>query len=73
MSEKCDKDTLQALKIAFSYMPNAIEVTQYEYGENYQRVLDHIESVKEILRFNDTDPDEVYGEINPKDSPNSYY
>ncbi|MFT6388885.1 MAG: hypothetical protein ACJAUP_002270 [Cellvibrionaceae bacterium] len=73
MSEKCDLETLNALKIAFSYMPNAIEVTKYEYGENFQRVLDHIDTVKEMLLLNDVDPDEVYGEVNPNNTPNSCY
>ena len=58
---------MHALKIAFSYMPNAIEVTQYEYGERYKVVLEHIETVKEIPLIND-DPDEVYGEIHPAES-----
>jgi hypothetical protein len=29
MTNKIDETTLHALKIAFSYMPNAIEVTRY--------------------------------------------
>jgi hypothetical protein len=66
-------ETLQALKIAFSYMPKAIEVTKYEYGDNYQHVIDHITFVREVLLDNDIDPDEVYGEVNPDDSPNSCY
>ena len=73
MSNKLNSDALQALKIAFSYMPNAIEVTKYEYGDHYQVVLQHIETVKEILLLNDVDPEEVYGEINPELTPNSSY
>lgn len=73
MASKINDDALHALKIAFSYMPKAIEVTKYEYGERYQQVLDHIEAVREILLINDVDPDEVYGEIHPDDSPNSSY
>jgi len=73
MTEKCNPKTLDALKIAYSYMPNAIDVTKYEYGENYKRVLDHIDTVKEILFINDIDPDEVYGEVNPDNTPNSCY
>ncbi|WJG09899.1 penicillin-binding protein [Aliiglaciecola sp. LCG003] len=67
------KDELLALKIAFSYMPQAIEVNKYEYGENYQNILDHIEIVRGVLLENDVDPDEVAGEINPDSSPNSFY
>jgi hypothetical protein len=73
MSEKIDNDALTALKIAFTYMPKAIEVTKYEYGDRYQTVLDHINTVREILLLNDVDPEEVYGEINPDNTPNSTY
>lgn len=73
MSEKINSDALHALKIAFSYMPKAIEVTKYEYGEHFQTVLEHIETVKETLLLNDVDPEEVYGEINPEHTPNSSY
>ena len=73
MTDKINEHALTALKIAFSYMPNAIEVTRYEYGDNYQQVLAHIEAVKEVLIMNDVDPEEVYGDIHPDDSPNSTY
>ncbi|MBU3068605.1 penicillin-binding protein [Aestuariicella sp. G3-2] len=73
MSDKINADALQALKIAFTYMPKAIEVTQYEYGDRYQTVLDHIETVREILLINDVDPEEVHGDIYPDDTPNSSY
>ncbi|MEX2365979.1 MAG: penicillin-binding protein [Pseudohongiellaceae bacterium] len=67
------EDELLALKIAFTYMPKAIEVTKYEYGDRYEKVLEHIETVRECLLENDTDPEEVYGEINPESTPNSTY
>ena len=73
MAERLDKDALMALKIAFSYMPKAIKVTRYEYGERYQAVLNHIEAVREILLINDVDPEEVSGEIDPDNTPNSSY
>ncbi len=73
MNNKINDEALTALKIAFTYMPKAIEVTKYEYGERYQIVLEHIEKVREILLVNDIDPEEVYGEINPKNTPNSSY
>lgn len=66
-------DQLQALKIAFTYMPNKIEVTQYEYGERYQKVLDHIEFVRGVLLDAGVDPDEIPGDINPDGTPNSCY
>lgn len=73
MNEKLNDDTLQALKIAFTYMPKAIEVSKYEYGERHQIVLEHIQLVREALLLNDIDPEEVYGEINPDATPNSSY
>ncbi|MFT6276612.1 MAG: hypothetical protein ACJAZ0_002720 [Halioglobus sp.] len=73
MSEKISQSSLNALKIAFTYMPKSIEVTKFEYGDSYQKVLDHIETVREMLLINDVDPDEVYGEINPENTPNSTY
>ncbi|MBR9910454.1 MAG: penicillin-binding protein [Gammaproteobacteria bacterium] len=73
MNQKMDGDALMALKIAFTYMPKAIEVTKYEYGERYQTVLEHIEKVREALLLNDVDPDEVYGEVDPENTPNSSY
>ncbi len=73
MSEKISQSSLNALKIAFTYMPKSIEVTKFEYGDSYQKVLDHIEVAREMLLINDVDPDEVYGEINPENTPNSTY
>ena len=73
MSEKTNESRLNALKIAFTYMPKSIEVTKYEYGDGYQKVLDHIQTVREVLLVNDIDPEEVYGEINPESTPNSSY
>ena len=73
MSEKISQSSLNALKIAFTYMPKSIEVTKFEYGDSYQKVLDHIEVVREMLLINDVDPDEVYGEINPENTPNPTY
>lgn len=73
MSDKMSPEALTALKIAFTYMPKAIEVTKYDYGERYQVVLEHIETVRETLLLNDVDPEEVYGDINPDITPNSTY
>nr|WP_136250936.1 penicillin-binding protein [Ningiella ruwaisensis] len=66
-------DDLHALKIAFSYMPKAIEVNKYEYGEGYKKILEHIEFVRGCLLDNGVDPDEVAGEINPDSTPKSCY
>jgi hypothetical protein len=70
---KINENALLALKIAFTYMPKAIEVTKYEYGDRYENVLEHIETVRETLLENDVDPEEVYGEIDPDNTPNSSY
>ena len=73
MSDATNEELIQALKIAFCYMPKAIEVNKYEYGDRYQTVLDHIQTVRETLLINEVDPEEVYGEINPDTTPNSSY
>jgi uncharacterized protein (DUF2249 family) len=73
MSEKMNESSLNALKIAFTFMPRVIEVTKYEYGERHQKVLDQIEKVRETLLINDVDPEEVYGEINPETAARSTY
>ncbi|EIK45580.1 hypothetical protein O59_002258 [Cellvibrio sp. BR] len=73
MTNQTNDELIQALKIAFCYMPKAIEVNKYEYGDRYQTVLDHIQTVRETLLINEIDPEEVYGEINPDSTPNSSY
>jgi hypothetical protein len=73
MSDNINEDLLHALKIAFTYMPKAIEVNKYEYGDRFQTVLEHIETVREALLINGVDPEEVYGDINPDSTPNSSY
>ena len=70
---KMNDEQLQALMIAFTYMPKPIEVTRYEYGERYQIVLDQIEAVRNVLLEHDIDPEEVAGDINPDITPNSTY
>lgn len=72
-TDKLSEDALQALKIAYTYMPRAIEVNRFDHRDNYEKVLEHIAAVREILLLNDTDPDEVYDEIDPDQSPNSIY
>lgn len=73
MADKIDSDSLEALKIAFSYMPKAIDVNSYEYGDRVDTILGHIDAVREILLHNDVDPDEVYDEVNDDIAPNSSY
>jgi len=71
--KKIDETALTALKIAFTYMPKTIDVTRYEYGDNYDKVLGHINTVREVLLQNDVDPEEVYGEVQPDSTPKSCY
>ena len=66
-------EQLQALKIAYSYMPQAIEVTRHQYGDHYAVILEHIETVRSALLDCGVDPDEVAGEIHPGQAPNSCY
>ena len=73
MNDSTNDTTLKALQIAFCYMPKSIEVNQYDHGEGYQKILDHIEVVRSALLQNDIDPDEVYGDIFPENTPNSTY
>ncbi len=68
-----NEDILNALKIAFTYMPQAIEVNKYDHGDRCDIIREHIETVREVLLRNDIDPEEVYGEINPGLTPNSTY
>ncbi len=66
-------EQLNALKIAYTFMPQAIEVTSYEYGDRAGTVLAQIEAVRTVLLDQGVDPDEVAGEVNPDLSPNSCY
>jgi len=70
-ADKLSDDALRALKIAFTYTPRQIELNKFEYGEKYELVPEHNETVHEMLLLNDTNPDEVYDDIDS--SPNSSY
>ncbi len=67
------EDQLTALKIAYTSMPQAIEVTKYQYSDRYTVILKQIAAVRAALLEAGVDPDEVAGEINPELSPNSFY
>jgi hypothetical protein len=73
MTETMDEKSLTALKIAFCYMPKAIEVNKYDHGDKVDKILAEIEKVREVLLINGVDPDEVYDEINPDEANNSCY
>lgn len=68
-----DEDTLNALKTAFTFMPQLVEVTKYEYGDDADRIRDQVNFVREVLLVHGIDPDEVAGDINPESTPNSCY
>lgn len=67
------QELIDALKIAFTYMPHPVEVNRFEYGEETDRVLAQVNMVREVLLAYGIDPEEVAGEINPDSSPNSCY
>jgi len=66
-------DELHALKIAFTYMPQAIEVNEFDFADRVESTLGHINTVREALLANGVDPDEVGGDIHPDSTPNSSY
>lgn len=68
-----DDNTLNALKVAFTFMPHPVEVNKFEYGDDADRILAQINFVREVLLGHGIDPDEVAGEINPSSTPNSCY
>lgn len=68
-----DNDTLTALKTAFTFMPQPVEITRFEYGDDATRILEQVNFVRETLASHGIDPDEVAGEINPQSTPNSCY
>lgn len=65
MSDTLSEANLHALKIAFCYMPKAIDVNQYDHGDRVEKILSDIQIVREALLAQGVDPEEVYGEINP--------
>ncbi len=73
MANETGEQMLHALKVAFCYMPRAIEVNKYDYGDRVDKVLDDIRVVREALLAAGEDPDEVFGEMNPDSTPNSSY
>jgi hypothetical protein len=68
-----DDDTLNALKTAFTFMPQPVEINHFEYGDDADGILAQVKFVREVLMSHGIDPDEVDGEINPASSPNSCY
>jgi hypothetical protein len=73
MSDQPSEALLHALKVAFCYLPKAIEVNQYDHGDRVDKVLADIHLVREALLAAGVDPEEVPGEINPDTGGRSYY
>ena len=67
------QELIDALKIAFTFMPHPVEINRFEYGEEADRVLAQVNMVREVLLGHGVDPEEVAGEVNPDSSPNSCY
>lgn len=64
---------IDALKIAFTYMPQAIEVNEFDFAGRVEVTLEHIATVREALTAYGIDPDEVAGDVYPDSTPNSSY
>lgn len=73
MTDKLSEQNLHALKVAFCYLPKAIDVNKYDHGDRVEKILADIQLVREALLAQGVDPDEVYGEINPDEGGRSYY
>lgn len=73
MNDKPTDELLHALKIAFCYMPKAIEVNSYDHGDRVERILADIQQVREVLLAHGIDPEEVPSEMNPDEGGRSYY
>lgn len=65
MGDKLSAANLHALKVAFCYMPKAIDVNKYDHGDRVEKILSEIQIVRDALLAQGVDPEEVYGEINP--------
>ena len=73
MNTTADNDLLEALKTAYCFMPNLMDITQYEYGDQADRITGQVEFVRGVLQSQGIDPDEVADEINPDDASKSCY
>jgi len=58
-----DDDVLHALKVAYTYLPQALDVNDYDFPGRVPRTLADIALVREALLAHDVDPDEVAGEL----------
>jgi hypothetical protein len=58
-----DADLIHALKVAFTYLPQAMDVNEYDFPGRVDKTLADIECVREALLARGIDPDEVAGEF----------
>lgn len=58
-------ELLNALKIAFCYMPELQDLTKKDYAGSLPKVKEEVALVRQILSQNDIDPDELYESLNP--------
>jgi len=63
-----NSELLEALKIAFCYMPEAVFLTEKEYAENLPKIKEEVNIVRDALKSNGIDPDKLYEKLNPKTS-----
>lgn len=68
-----DEDRLNALKTAFTFMPQPVEINRFEYGNDADRILAWVKLVWEVLISHGGDPEAVARGINPTASPTSCY
>jgi hypothetical protein len=58
-------ELLEALKIAFCYMPEKALLTEQEYAGSLVKVKSEVDLVRNVLVSNGINPDVLYGEMNP--------
>ncbi len=56
-------DLIHALKVAFTYLPQAMDVNEYDFPGRVEQTLADINCVREALLEQGIDPDEVAGEF----------
>ena len=57
---------LEALKIAFCYMPDDVFLNEKECPDSLPIIKGEIALVRDVLKSNGVDPDENYEKMNPK-------
>ena len=68
-----EAETLHALKVAFTYMPQLNDVNEYDFPGRVERVRADVETVRAALSLAGVDPDEVADDLDPEGgAPSSY-